>query len=178
MIELGETILIGLAAIMMIGVLLISIIPLIPGPLLMWLAAMAFGVAEGVISGGGLTGGFHRLHPVAAVIMTVIMLVGSTSEFWMPVLGMRAQGASCWGSLGTLLGGIAGTFFIPMPICGTMIGAVAGALLFELIHVGDAREAFKVGGLAVRVYFMELAVEYGTSIVIFAVFVASLLLTA
>jgi uncharacterized protein len=174
---MGEAILIGLALILMVGVMLVSLLPFVPGPALMWVVAAAFGVGEGLIDGGTITDGFQRLHLAIFAIMTVIMVVGSTTDFWMPVVGMRVQGGSCWGSLGSLIGGLVGTFAIPIPIIGTLIGAILGALLFEFIYIGDARKAFSAGGLAMKAFFLGLLFEITASGLILALFILSLLLT-
>ena len=169
MAEIGDITLFAIALVSMVGVLIVSIIPFVPGPLLMWVVALGY----------GLLTDFDRLHPVAFGIICVLMVFGSTTDYWMPVLGMRARGASCWGGIGTIIGAFVGTFFIPIPIpfCGTLIGAVIGALTFEFIHIGDAREAMRVGGLAVKFYIYGLIVEFCMSLTILGVFVASVHLT-
>jgi uncharacterized protein YqgC (DUF456 family) len=166
--QIGETVLIGLTLVAMIAIIILSIIPFLPGPLLMWLVALGFAIVEG----------FDRLPLPPLILMTMVMVVGSTTEFWMPLVGMRSQGASIWGSLGTLFGGIAGTFFIPVPICGTLIGAIGGALLFEWIHFRDVHKALRVGASAVKVFAMSLVVELAASLIILAIFVASVFLTS
>ncbi|GAB4527431.1 MAG: DUF456 domain-containing protein [Anaerolineae bacterium] len=164
---MNEGLLIALTLVVMVGVMVISLVPFVPGPLLMWLVGMAFGVVES----------FERLTVPFAVLMSVLMLIGMTTDFWMPVLGMRAQGASCWGALGTLLGGLVGTFLIPLPICGTLVGAIIGALLFEFIHAGDARLAFTAGKSALKLFIASLVVEVIATFLIFLVFILSLYLT-
>ncbi|MEQ8675967.1 MAG: DUF456 domain-containing protein [Aggregatilineales bacterium] len=166
---LGDVALVTVAVIAMIGIMVISIIPFVPGPLMMWGVALAFGLIDG----------FENLHIVAFALITVLMILGSTTGFWMPVLGMRAQGGSCWGTMGTIIGALVGTFFIPIPIpfCGTLIGAVLGALAFEFIHIGDARKAMKAGQLAMTTYFLGLVAEFVMSFAIFAVFLLNVWLS-
>ena len=37
--------------------------------------------------------------------------------------------------IGAMIGGLVGTFAIPMPLVGTLIGIVGGALIFESLRV-------------------------------------------
>ena len=162
-----ETLLIILALIAMCVVLVISIVPFVPGPILMWLVMLAFGFANE----------FERLHLIAFALATILMLIGSTSDLWMPILGIRTHGASCWGTIGTLIGGLIGTFIIPIPILGTIIGSVIGALLFEFIRVGEVRIAVKSGALALKLFIYGLIAEYTISVMMLIVFLLSVWFT-
>lgn len=163
----GDVALVTIAVIAMIAVMIISIVPFVPGPLLMWGVALAY----------GLLNSFENLHILAFALITILMILGSTTGFWMPVLGMRAQGGSMWGTMGTIIGALVGTFLIPIPIIGTMIGAVLGALAFEFFHIGDARQAIKAGQLAMTTYFLGLVAEFVMSFGIFTVFLLNIWLT-
>jgi len=65
------------------------------------------------------------------VSIVVLALVGESLEFGAGLVGTRAAGGSkhsAWGALaGTIIGGIAATFLIPIPVLGSLIGACAGA---------------------------------------------------
>lgn len=164
---MGETLLVLIAIVLMMIGLIVSIVPFVPGPLLLWLVALGFGLLEG----------FDRLPPALMIVITVLMLLGVTTEFWTPLLGMRSQGASCWSTIGTIIGAIAGTFLIPMPLCGTLIGAVGGALIFELLRVGDLQHALRASQTAIEMMILSMVVEFIISLVILGVFVVSLVIT-
>ena len=80
--------------------------------------------------------GFTHVTWLSVGLMTVLMILGSTTGWWTQILGMHAEGGSCLSILGSLVGGLIGTFAIPVPFLGTIIGLVLGALLFEFARVG------------------------------------------
>lgn len=113
------------------------IIPVFPGLVIMWLAALGYGI----YSGFGVAGG------VIFTIQTLLMLAGSLGDNFL--IGARARhGGVAWRSIiGALAAGIIGTIIFP-PI-GGLIGAPVVALLLEYERTRDwptARQA--VFGLA------------------------------
>jgi len=157
---LAESTLLLIAVVLMVVSLVVSLLPFVPGPLLIWGIGLAF---------AGLTH-FARLTPLAVVVMTVLMVAGSTTDFWTPLLGMKTRGASCSSVAGTLVGGLVGTIIIPIPIISTLAGAMVGALALELMRFGQFKRAMKSASLAFESYVLSMAVEFVISIVIAAVF--------
>jgi uncharacterized protein YqgC (DUF456 family) len=117
---------------------------------------------------------FERATPAAVIIMTGLMLVGSTSEIWMPLFGIQSRGLSCLSTVGSVIGSIAGTFFIPIPLVGTIIGAIIGALLVELARGREMRRAVQAGRSVFRLYLVGMVVQFVTGFAMFAVFLVSL----
>lgn len=151
----------------MIVMAFVSIVPFIPGPLLVW----GIGLVAAVLTG------FDRV-PLGAVILTFfLMLVGTFQEYWLPIFGVRAEGLSCLGAIGSIVGGIAGTFLIPVPILGTIIGTVAGALLVEYARIQEMRHAYQAGMTAFRLYLWGVLVEFIFSVGIIIVFIISIIAT-
>src|SRR6185436_3057251 len=105
--------------ILMVAALIVSFIPILPGTMIVWLAAIAF----------GLITQWTRFTQAAGLVATGIMIFSVSSDFWLPALGIKTGGLTCLGAIGSLVGGLIGTFLIPLPICGTLIGAVVGALV-------------------------------------------------
>lgn len=157
---MAESLLLTLIIIVMILVVIASLLPVVPGPALIW----AIGTLYAVLTG------FERVTVLPVIVMTLLMILGSTSGWWMQALGMKAQGGSWTGVLGGLLGGLAGTALIPIPVVGTLVGVVAGTLIFELLRVGRADEAARSSALALRTYFLTLLTETGISALIVLVF--------
>ena len=164
---LAEIVLIPLAILLMLLALLASLLPAVPGPVIVWAIGTLF---------AALTG-FSRVGWPSVAVMTVFMVIGSASGWWMQALGMRSQGSSCLAILGALLGGLVGTFAIPVPVFGTVLGLVLGAILFEFLRVGEFHRAIRTGGAAATGYALSTLVEVGISLLIFAVFIASLLIS-
>ena len=163
-----ETTSIVIVIILMLLSLCVSIIPFIPGPALLWGIAMVFAFLND----------FDRVTVPAIVIMTILMLIGSTNEIWLRYLGMRSRGGSCWGTVGSIIGGILGTGLIPIPILGTLIGAIFGALLVEFMRIGEIHHAMQAGRSVLEMYLVSMVVEFSIGLGIFAVFAISLYLTA
>lgn len=163
----AESVLIVIALVLMILSLPVSVIPFVSGPLLQWVIALIF----------GLLTGFDRLTIPIFALMTGVMAAGATSDLWLPVVGIRVQGGSCLTSIGSLFGALAGTFLLPIPIFGTVIGLVGGALLVELMRLGELRAAMQAGRVAFQLYLVGIMVEFAMSVAILLLFVASLLLT-
>lgn len=157
-----------LSALLMFVALGLAFIPIMPGTLLVW--------AVGLIT--AVVGGFTRVTPTAAGLMTLVFLFGVSSDFWLPLLGVKGRGLSCLSAVGSLIGGLAGTFLIPLPILGTLIGCVAGAVLVEWLARQNMSDAVRAGRTAASLFVIGYLVEIGTSIAIAVIFFISLLTTA
>jgi uncharacterized protein YqgC (DUF456 family) len=117
---------------MLVG-LIFTVIPPIPGTLIIWLAALGYGLALGWNSVG---------WPIFGVL-TFLMIVGLTVDFLAGHFGAKLGGASCLAIfIGAVLGlilGIVGSV-IGTPILGCfagLIGMVAGILWIEWKRKGD-----------------------------------------
>lgn len=155
-----------IAGILMIGALLVSVLPFLPGPLILWLISLVYAILTG----------FQYVTVLSMVVITLLMLIGTTKDIWMPILGMKTYGVSCGTAFGMMIGGLIGTFAIPVPVIGTLIGAIAGAVLLELLNAGEMRRALQAGGFALRSFIWGMLTEIGFNLLIVAVFFGSLLI--
>ena len=79
------------------------------------------------------------------IAITVLAAAGEVIEFFAGIGGAKKAGAGWLGALGALagavMGAIAGTFMIPIPFLGTLIGACAGAGLgtWAIEHLGGKK---------------------------------------
>lgn len=68
------------------------------------------------------------------VTITALALIGELIEFFAGAGGAKKAGANWWGAvaaiIGAVFGALVGTFIIPVPLFGTMLGACFGAGLF------------------------------------------------
>ncbi len=111
------------ASVLIVLALGVSLIPFIPGPVVVW--------AIGIIYAAWTD--FAVVSVTQVVIITVLMIVGTTADLWTRYVGLKAEGSlTCLGYFATTVGAILGTIFIPVPIFGTVIGAAAGAMLVAL----------------------------------------------
>jgi uncharacterized protein YqgC (DUF456 family) len=122
------------------------IVPIFPGVVIMWLAALGYGVING----------FSTVGIVVFVVMTVLMLANTVVDNVMMGVGARQGGAS-WGSIAVaLIAGVAGT--IAFPPFGGIIAAPLAVLALEFYRVRDWKKAW----LALR----GLAAGWGLSFVV------------
>jgi uncharacterized protein YqgC (DUF456 family) len=115
---------------MLIG-LLGLIVPIFPGLIVMWLAALGYGIVSG----------FETLGIVVFVVQTLLMLFGSLADNLFLAGGARRGGASWWAIVIALIAGIAGTLIFP-PI-GGIIAAPLAILLIEYIRLGELDKAWR-----------------------------------
>ncbi|MEO0563235.1 MAG: DUF456 family protein, partial [Chloroflexota bacterium] len=103
-----------LTVVLMVAAGLVSFVPFIPGPALVWAIGVIYAVATE----------FREVGVWAVVIMTVLMIVGSTADYWTRFLGLNAEGSlSCGTIVVSTIGAILGTWLLPIPVVGTLVGA-------------------------------------------------------
>ncbi len=120
-----NTSLFALVQIIMLVGLFGLIVPIFPGLVVMWLAALGYGVASG----------FSTLGIVLFVIITILMIAGSLADNVLMGAGARKGGAS-WLTIGAaLVAGVIGTLLLP-PF-GGLIAAPAAVVLLEYSRLRD-----------------------------------------
>lgn len=144
-----------------------SLLPLFPGPLLIWLGALLWGWADG----------FQAVGWPTLVVLGLLMVIAWMSDLILTTFGTRKAGADWKAVAGALTGGIAGAVLLGglLPVvgavAGTILGAIAGILVVEYSDKRDWRRAFQaskgyiLGSLAAR------AVEIFVSLLMIAIFV-------
>jgi len=127
----------GLTQFFMLVGLFGLIVPVFPGIIIMWLAALGYGI----------TTGFSTAGIVIFVILTLLMISGTLVDNVLMGAGARKGGAS-WLTIGAaLIAGVVGTFAFP-PL-GGIIAAPAAVLLLEYFRVRDWQKAWEaLRGLA------------------------------
>jgi uncharacterized protein YqgC (DUF456 family) len=121
--------LVGLTIFVMLVGLFGLVIPIFPGTVVIWLAALGYGVV----------GGFGTLGVIMFILITLLMIAGAVSDNVFMGAKAREAGASWW-SIGVgLVAGVVGTLIFP-PI-GGLITAPAGILLTEYYREKDLEKA-------------------------------------
>jgi uncharacterized protein YqgC (DUF456 family) len=132
------------------------VIPIFPGNVVMWLAALVY----------GLVFGFGRTGGILFAIITVLMLVAAAADNVLMGAKAREKGAS-WGSIIlALVAGIIGTIVLP-PI-GGIIAAPLVLYGMELQRLGNSDEAIKVVKALLIGWGMAFLVRFGIGVVMFA----------
>ena len=106
-----------------------SFVPALPGALFIWAGALLH----------GLMTGWSPLGPRAQLIIAALALCAAGGQLAISAAGAKRFGSSNWGVLGAGIGLLVGTFVIPIPVVGSLAGAFLGALLFELA-IGQKRQ--------------------------------------
>jgi uncharacterized protein YqgC (DUF456 family) len=132
------------------------IIPIFPGNVVMWLAALVY----------GLVFGFGRIGSIVFAIITLLMLVAVTADNVLMGAKAREKGAD-WGSIIlALIAGIIGTMVLP-PI-GGLIAAPVALYFAELQRRRDAEEAVKVVKALLIGWGLAFIVRFGLGVVMLA----------
>ena len=97
------------------------LVPILPGHLILLIAAIAHRLMLGEASG---------LRWWSFVILVVLLILSQLFEFLSGAAGTKWFGGSKWGAWGALIGGIVGMFFFPF---GLILGPLIGAVLFEKV---------------------------------------------
>jgi uncharacterized protein YqgC (DUF456 family) len=142
---------------MLIG-LVFTVLPGIPGPLLIFGGALLFALVEGSQIVG---------WPIL-VVLGIMAALATGAEVWAGVVGARAGGASGWGILGGLVGGLVGLVFFSLP--GGIVGAVLGVLLVELIRSDDGIRALKAGGGWLLGWLLSVVIQLSLGVAMVALF--------
>lgn len=122
---MSETLITGITLIILLIGLLGTVVPVLPGILLMW----------GAVVGYGLFLGFGPVGVGALVAATLISVAAVALGFILPARLADESGASAKSQLAAIVGGIIGFFVIP--VIGFIIGALAGIAISEYADKGD-----------------------------------------
>lgn len=143
----------GLILVTMLVGLFGLVVPVFPGIVVIWLAALGYGVAAGF----GALGGW------LFAVISLLMLAGVTVDNVLMGAGARQGGAS-WTALGLgLLAGVLGTLLLP-PI-GGLIFAPLAIFLYEYRRLGDREKAISaLKGLALG-WGAAFVVRFGIGVV-------------
>lgn len=137
---------------MLVGLIGLAV-PIFPGLLVMWLAALGYGIVTR----------FETVGIIIFIFLTILMLVGSTVDNLIMGAGARKGGAA-WLSIGVALAaGVIFTFIFP-PI-GGIIAAPVAVLLLEYYRLRDWQKAWQaLKGLATG-WGLAYFVRFGIGIV-------------
>jgi uncharacterized protein len=113
---------------MLVGLL---VLPLLPGLVIIWLAALGY----------GLLAGFGTLGWIIFAILSVLMLGGSIVDNILMGTSAHKEGAPWWVLLLAMAAAIAGSILIPIPIIGGILAALLTLFGIEWLRRKDWRKA-------------------------------------
>lgn len=158
MIQIFEALSTGIVIFLLLLSLIGTLIPVIPGVLLMWLIVFIYALVDG----------FTTVSSTAFILITLIALITGTSDIWLTLFGAKKGGASIRSMLIGTVGAIAGSF--AFPIVGTIIGYIGGLLLGEYWQHGDWEMAKKAGIGGLTGWGIATVIQFIGGIIIFAIF--------
>ncbi len=132
------------------------IVPVVPGLLLMWGAALLYGFAVGW-SGLGIG---------VVSLLGVLVVVSLVSGVIVPRRAAADSGASGLAQLGAVIGAVAGFFLIP--VVGVIVGAVVGLLVVEYLRNDDWDAAWTAAKGTLRGFGISVLIDLGLGTVMLA----------
>lgn len=154
-----DSIVLVLALLVMVVGLIGTVLPVIPGTVLIFLSALGYALVEG----------FQTVGWPTLAVLGVLALVATTADLWASSIGAKVGGASGWSVLGGMIGGLIG--FLVLSLVGAIIGAILGVLLTEIVRLGDWRKALKAGGGWAIGWALATVVQVGIALTMVAIFV-------
>lgn len=126
-----------------------SIVPVLPGPFLIWLGAFFWAWGDG----------FDRVGWPVLIFLGLLALVAWGADLFLNTVISRRAGASWKAIAGAIAGGILGSLLLSawIPILGTLLGAILGAMAGMWgVEYMDKRD-FAAARRAVRAYLASMA---------------------
>jgi uncharacterized protein YqgC (DUF456 family) len=129
------------------------IIPIFPGNVVMWVAALIY----------GLIFGFGRLGGILFAFITLLMLAAVLADNFFMGMKARKKGAAWKSIILALVAGVVGTFVFP-PV-GGIIAAPLVLYLMEYFRLGDSDEAIQVVKALLLGWGLAFGVRFGLGVV-------------
>jgi len=155
----------GLAVVFILVGVAGIVIPILPGMLLVWFTVVVYAWRTG----------FETIGYPSLFVITIIALVAGLSNIWLPLLGAQKTGAAKRALFLGVVGAIVGTFVIPLPLLGTVIGYAIGVFLGEFLKVRDWRLALKASLGGVAGWGISTIFEIVAALLILVIFVVQVL---
>jgi uncharacterized protein YqgC (DUF456 family) len=148
-------------AIMVVGVLG-AIIPLLPGPPLVWLGATYYAWKTQ----------WTEVTIPTIVFLLVLAIIGSTADIWLSSLGARKTGASGWATVASIVGGLVGLIVASLP--GLFIGSIGAIVLVEYSRHKDWNKVIRASGGYLAGYLASLVVQFTICLLMIGIFFVAL----
>lgn len=154
------------AGIVLIGLGLIgAVVPVLPGPFLIWLGAFVWAWADD----------FARVGWGTLAVLGLLAVAAWGADLFLSTVMSRRAGASWKAIFGAIGGGILGAFFLTwVPFLGTVLGAILGAMagmwVVEYFDKGSAPAATRAVQAYVSSLILAAVVEMTLALLMVALF--------
>ena len=143
---------------MLVGVIG-TVLPVIPGTILIFGAALFYALIEG----------FQTIGWPTLLVLGVLTILATSADIWASSIGAKMGGASGWSVVVGLLASLVG--FVVFNLLGAILGAVMGVLITEVLRVGDWRQALKAGSGWAIGWVLSTVFQLVTALIMVAIFV-------
>lgn len=142
-----------------------SVVPLLPGPVFIWLGIFIWTVGDG----------FTRIGWPMLLVFGLLTLIAWGSDLVMTTLSSRRSGTSWRSILVSILGGVAGAVVLSViPVIGTVAGALIGSLValwyMEYQTKGDRDAATRSVRAYVGGYLISMVIELSIALAMIVLF--------
>lgn len=136
-----------------------TVVPVLPGLVLVAGATLVYGLVEG----------FGAVGTVAFVLIVAVGIAGTVAGFVIPQRSASAGGARRTSILLGAAGAVAGFFLVP--IVGVPLGGVLGIYVAERARTGEHDAAWRTTYATVRGFGVATLVQLGAGLVMAAIWV-------
>ena len=121
-----------------------AVVPLLPGPPLIWLGALVWGIGDG----------FQAYSWPLLLVLALMVVLGVAGDHFIVAATTRRAGVSWRAIFAALVGGLVGGGIggTALPIIGSVIGALLGAVLALVVVEYLIRKEWAVAWRASRAY--------------------------
>jgi uncharacterized protein YqgC (DUF456 family) len=154
-----QTIVLVVTAIAMLIGVIGTVLPIIPGTILIFVTALVYALIEG----------FQTIGWPTLVVLGLLTALATSADIWASSIGAKMGGASGWSVVIGLIAALVG--FVVLNLLGAVLGAVLGVLLTELVRVGDWRQALKAGSGWAIGWVLSTVFQLVTALIMVAIFV-------
>ncbi|HEX3033095.1 MAG TPA: DUF456 family protein [Bacillota bacterium] len=116
--------------VMVIGVVG-TVVPLIPGLVLIFGSALAYGIFDA----------FIHITPGVMIVLGLLTGLGLALDYFAGVIGAQRFGASRYGTWGAVIGAVAGLVFLPFGPFGIIVLPAVGVVLGEVLAGNSLEKA-------------------------------------
>ena len=139
------------------------IVPVLPGPPLVWLGTLYYAWRTN----------WEQVSIPTLVLLFILAVAASTSNLWLSALGAKKTGASGWATLAAFAGGVIG-FVIGAGLPGMLIGSIGAIVAVEYSRHRDWDRVLKASGGYLAGYLLSMLVELVTSLVMVLIFLLAI----
>lgn len=163
----GDILLYALAYLLIFFGLIGSVLPLLPGPFLIFLGALLWAAVDG----------FDAVGWPTLVVLLVLTLLAWSSDILLTTALTKRVGASWKAVLGAIAGGLLAGIFLGgwIPVVGTLIatigGAIAGIVALEYLDKRNLNQAYQASKAYIAGYLLSSVFEATLALFMILIFV-------